>query len=64
MATKLNVDQHLVRIERSLDEHQRARRGTVDREALKDADRELTDVLSDTPEEQAVEEDLKERGVT
>jgi len=57
-------DPHLVRIENALDEHQRRRRDAVDREALKDVDRELRDVLSESPEEQAVEEDLQERGVS
>jgi len=57
-------DPHLVRIENTLDEHQRRRRDAVDREALKDVDRELRDVLSESPEEQAVEEDLQERGVS
>jgi hypothetical protein len=64
METKGNVDPHLVRIENTLDEHQRRRKGGVDREGLKYVDRELREVLSQTPEEQAVEEDLDERGVS
>ena len=34
METKGNVDPHLVRIENTLDEHQRRRKGGVDREGL------------------------------
>jgi len=64
MVTNLNADSHLVRIENTLDEHQRRRKHTVDREPLKHADRELRDVLSQSPDEEVVEEDLNERGVS
>jgi len=64
MATTLKSDPHLVRIANALDEHQRRRKNTVDREPLKHVDRELRDVLSDSSDEQAVKEDLEERGVS
>jgi len=64
MATTIKPDRHLVRIENALDEHQRRRKDTADREPLKHVDRELRDVLSESSDEQAVEEDLEERGVS